>query len=120
MSLNKAISRLNLDTSHFTGQGWNKNNFVPARPIEDYLSNKYPAHSHRLRLRLIKEKILEPICVICKSQTWNGSPIPLELDHVNGKHEDNTLENLRLLCPNCHAQTSNYRGRAKSKSKSKA
>ena len=43
--------------------------------------------------------------------TWNGQTIPLELHHVNGNNKDNSLENLQLLCPNCHALTSNYRNR---------
>lgn len=48
-----------------------------------------------------------------KNATWNGMPIPLELDHINGINTDHRLENLQILCPNCHAQTSNYRGRNK-------
>jgi 5-methylcytosine-specific restriction endonuclease McrA len=48
---------------------------------------------------------------MCDRERWNGLPIPLELDHVNGMRSDNRLSNLRILCPNCHAQTPNYRGR---------
>ncbi len=48
---------------------------------------------------------------MCRRERWNGRPIPLELDHVSGVRDDNRLNNLRLLCPNCHAQTPTYRGR---------
>ena len=51
------------------------------------------------------------MCEICLLESWNQRPIPLELDHVNGRRDDNRLENLRVLCPNCHAQTDTYRGR---------
>ena len=44
---------------------------------------------------------------------WNGLPIPLELNHINGKNIDNRIENLEILCPNCHAQTEHYRGKSK-------
>lgn len=67
--------------------------------------------SHRLRLKLIREKVKEHKCEICNLSQWNGLPIPLELDHINGNKKDNRLENLRILCCNCHAQTSNWRGR---------
>ncbi len=45
------------------------------------------------------------------SRFMNGRPIPLELDHINGRRDDNRLDNLRILCPNCHAQTETYRGK---------
>lgn len=103
---------LQLNFSHFKGSRWNKGRtFEPKRPIEDYLTNRYPISSHRLRLRLIKEGLIEPKCSRCQLTEWLGRPIPLELDHVNGQHEDNQLTNLRLLCPNCHAGTETYRGR---------
>ncbi len=67
--------------------------------------------SHTLRLKLIKEKIKGHKCECCNLKQWNGKPIPLELDHINGNNKDNRLENLRILCCNCHAQTDNWRGR---------
>jgi 5-methylcytosine-specific restriction endonuclease McrA len=50
-------------------------------------------------------------CEMCLRDHWNGKPIPIELDHLNGRRDDNRLQNLRILCPNCHAQTPTYRGR---------
>lgn len=50
-------------------------------------------------------------CNECGIDTWHGKTIPLELDHINGKSQDNRIENLRLLCPNCHSLTDTWRGR---------
>lgn len=108
----KRIKLLNLDTSHFHGQLWNKGKTIgPKRPIEDYLSNKYSIQSFKLNKRLIREKIFEHQCSSCNLREWQGKPIPIELDHIDGNHSNNNLSNLRLLCPNCHAQTDNYRGK---------
>jgi 5-methylcytosine-specific restriction endonuclease McrA len=113
-TLKKAIKFFDVDISHFKKQGWNRGvRFGPKRPLSDYLSNKHSITSDSLRKRLISEGIFEATCSVCQLTMWCDQPIPLELDHVNGKHEDNSLDNLRLLCPNCHAQTPNYRGRKK-------
>ena len=64
-----------------------------------------------LRKRLIEEQLKPNRCERCLLGVWNGRPIPLELDHINGKRDDNRLTNLRILCPNCHAQTDTYRGK---------
>jgi 5-methylcytosine-specific restriction endonuclease McrA len=58
---------------------------------------------------LINEGIKEHKCELCGITEWNGKPAPIELDHINGKHTDNRIENLRILCPNCHAQTPTWR-----------
>ena len=114
--LRKAIKHFGLDTSHFLGQAANKGKtFTPKRPLEVYLSNEYPIQSNKLRIRLLKEKMFEHKCYSCCLTEWMNKPIPLELEHINGDNKDNSLNNLTLLCPNCHAQTSTYRGRNKSK-----
>ena len=110
-TIHNLIKNLNLDTTHFKGQGWNKGSSQPQKEIEIYLSNQYPIKSHKLRLRLIREKILTKECSSCHLNTWLNQPIPLELDHIDGNHSNNTLNNLRLICPNCHAQTPTYRGK---------
>jgi len=53
----------------------------------------------------------ENVCSVCKGSTWNNLPIPLETDHINGDYSNNSDDNLRLICPNCHSQTDTYKGK---------
>jgi hypothetical protein len=111
-TVKKKIHDLKLDTSHFTGKLWSKGRTLsPKRNINCYLSNEYPIQSHNLRLRLIREGFFDYKCYNCLNELWMGEPIPLELEHINGNHLDNRLENLTILCPNCHALTPTYRGK---------
>lgn len=111
---NRRIQKLNIDTSHFTGQAWNRGKIIgPKRPIEEYLKENSVVQSFRLKNRLLLEGLKEHKCECCGITEWNGKLAPLELDHINGNHHDNQLENLRILCPNCHAQTDTYRGKNK-------
>lgn len=112
--LKRAIIYFALDITHFTGKGSNKGrSFGPKRPLSDYLSNSHAIQSNKLKKRLLKEHVFEHKCNCCKGTTWLGQCIPLELHHLNGQSNDNTLENLTLICPNCHALTDNYRGKNK-------
>jgi Zn finger protein HypA/HybF involved in hydrogenase expression len=111
---NRRIKKLNIDISHFTGQAWNRGKVIgPKRPIEEYLIENSVVQSFKLKGRLIAEGLKEHKCECCGITEWNGKPAPIELDHINGNHHDNRLENLRILCPNCHAQTDTYRGKNK-------
>ena len=111
-TLHRAVERLKLDTSHMTGQACNRGKtFGHKRPLSDYLNNRFSIQSYKLKQRLLSEGMMSHQCVKCLRTRWNEHPIPLELDHINGNNADNRLGNLRLLCPNCHAQTPTYRGK---------
>lgn len=108
-TLKKVIRSNNIDISHF------KRNCVKShvvkRDIEDYLNNKYPITSFKLKNKLLKEGYKECRCEKCGNTEWYGKPIPLELHHINGDNTDNRIENLQILCPNCHSFTDTYGGR---------
>ena len=78
-------------------------------PLKDILAGKYPEYqTFKLKNRLIKEGIKENKCEICGITEWNNLPITLQAHHMDGDRTNNTLENLSLLCPNCHSQTDNF------------
>lgn len=77
-----------------------------------FIENSYYAR-HHIKQRCIDQKLIPYICVECGNLgNHNGKELSLQLDHMNGKAEDNRLENLRFLCPNCHSQTDTYAGKA--------
>lgn len=74
--------------------------------MSDILQGLHPQYaSSKLRIRLISEGYKEAKCECCGITEWNGLPAPLEVDHIDGNNSNHVLENLRILCPNCHAQT---------------
>jgi len=81
-------------------------------PLSEILVENSKTQSRDLKMRLLKEKILKNECFECGlPNKWNGKPITLQLDHINGICNDNRLENLRILCPNCHTQTETHSGK---------
>jgi hypothetical protein len=114
--LKNKIKKLGISTNHFSGQSWRKGSKAPVKDaysMEIVLTKNFYYNSNRLRKRLISEGYKLHMCEICNNSTWNNNPIPLELDHINGDNMDNRIENLRIVCPNCHAQTPTYRGKNK-------
>lgn len=80
-------------------------------PLASVLSVGKRRNPHHVKARLIDAGLKERRCESCGLESWLGEPLSLELHHVNGDGQDNRLENLQLLCPNCHRQTDTWGGR---------
>lgn len=93
-----------IDISHFTGQVWNAGNTSYDKLTSDFKGK-------RSTIKRALESIRGHKCECCGLSEWNGAPIALEVHHCNGNNQDNDVDNLLLLCPNCHAQTEFYRGK---------
>ncbi len=76
--------------------------------LDEILSNKRPYQSFKLKLRLFAEGLKENKCEICGISEWNGLKLNCQLDHIDGNKNNNNLENLRIICPNCHSQTETF------------
>jgi len=121
LTMAKAAAKLNLHFNTFkkyalkfgcyspnqSGKGIKKNIKKRILNLEEYSSRA------SIRKTIIKENLIEYKCSECNIQTWNNKSLSLHLDHINGMNNDNRLENLRFLCPNCHSQTEIYTGRNK-------
>lgn len=113
--IEKKIRELNIITCHWIGIGhlkgkshsWTKK--IPLASIlvenSEYSSNTY------LKKRLLDERILVYICYNCGINEWMGKRLSLQLEHKNGINTDNRIENLELLCPNCHSLTETFAGK---------
>lgn len=108
-SLKNAVKEYNLNTEHFLGKQWNKENY-------DYSAFSINSYKHRGKTMLAPlVKLRGRSCENCGLQEWMGHPINLEVHHIDGDRSNNSLENLKILCPNCHSFTNNYRKRSKFK-----
>lgn len=110
----RKAKKLGIYNPNQSGKGMPKDQTKRTIPLKEILDGKYPQYqTYKLKIRLIKEGILEDRCEICG---WNEKPegsefTPCELDHIDGNPENHRLENLRLLCPNHHSLTKTYRFR---------
>lgn len=106
--IKKICIKQNLDFNHFQSK------ILPDNSVSlTTLFESTKCSSSNLRKRLLKEGIFPHKCFSCNLTDWLTEPIPLELHHIDGCRSNNKLENLTLLCPNCHAKTDTYRGRNK-------
>ncbi len=99
----KTLQRLKVDTCHWTGQAWNKD-----KQLKDW--SQY-ARAAKIKPHLIRVRGHK--CECCNLSEWRDSPIGLEIHHVDGDRTNNELDNLQLLCGNCHHLTPNFRNRSR-------
>lgn len=113
--MRKYIQEANISIDHFVGQGWNvdaQNLIHDKIPLSEILMADSSYQSFKLKKRLFSEKLKEKKCEKCSwSEMALDGRIPLELHHINGDRRDNRLENLQILCPNCHSLEDSHRGR---------
>ena len=105
--------RLGVFKKNQSGKGIEKPRPESAKiSFSEILEGKHPHYqSNKIRLRLIREGYKKHECEVCNLSKWLGKPISLELDHIDGNRSNHLYANLRILCPNCHAQTDTYRGK---------
>ena len=120
-TLKKKIDEFQIDISHFTGQKWHESpnqqdNKISKEKysLEEVFIKNSPVTQKVLRGYVKRHNILEYKCSNCGCDgNWQGGIISLEIDHIDGDNSNNEIENLRYLCPNCHALTETYRGKNK-------
>lgn len=112
--IKKYITQFNINTAHFLGRSWSKElklSFKPKIPLLEILKENTHFQSYKLKKRLISVGLKHEYCELCGwAKMSQDGRIPLELDHINGNKTDNTIENLRILCPNCHSLQPTHRG----------
>lgn len=120
-TLKKKIEEFQIDISHFTGQKWHESpnqqdNKISREKysLEEIFVKDSPVTQKVLRGYIERHQVLEYKCSNCGCDgNWQGGTISLEIDHIDGDNSNNEIENLRYLCPNCHALTETYRGKNK-------
>lgn len=115
-TLKGIIRDLTLDVSHWKGQGQlrgKNHSWSKGFDLKDILiKNSTYSNTVNLKNKLFKANLLENKCSECgQLPEWNGKPLTLQIDHINGIRDDNTLSNLRILCSHCHSQNETYCGK---------
>lgn len=110
VSAKRIIGKRNINIPSYHHYGSGKSN--PKYKLNEILIENSPYTSRvRLKIRLVKEGLLEYKCKCGNTGTWQGKTLALQLEHKNGINNDNRLENLELLCPNCHSQSETFAGK---------
>ena len=113
------MTDLNLSSANFKGKNAYYETNKEREISPDKLFRINCKHTRTvLRRNIIRNNLLPYKCAICGISKWNNKTLSLELDHINGMNNDNRLENLRFLCPNCHSQTTTYGSRNQQRNES--
>lgn len=125
-SMSKACSQLNMHFNTFkrlalkyncykpnqSGKGLTKKDNGNKIELQDILDGKFPNYqTFKLKNKLIEAGLKQNVCEICGISEWNGKPINMELHHKDGNKHNHSLDNLQMLCPNCHSQTETFRAK---------
>jgi hypothetical protein len=117
--IKKYLHVYKINTGHFKGRAWNKGLRGIGKPVlslDQILRKGSNYQSYKLKLRLFAAGLKSKCCEECGwKKVSDDGRIPLELDHINGDSMDNRIENLRVLCPNCHSLKSTHRGKNRRK-----
>jgi len=113
-----SLEQFNINNEKFWKKFRTRLNCSNKRDIKDYFCEHSTVGRGSVKKYIIEHNLIEYKCSKCGiGSIWNNKPITLHLDHINGVNNDNRLENLRFLCPNCHSQTKTYSGRNNNYSK---
>jgi hypothetical protein len=107
-TIRRKINELQIDTSHFHENSYGKINNTPRKLSDILVENSTYVSTKNLKNKLINLHYFDDKCAECGLINWKGKKLSLHLDHINGVNNDHRIENLRLLCPNCHSLTPTY------------
>lgn len=118
------VENYGIDTKHFTGQLWSKGKTAleddrirsSGSSYDEVFCENSKASPSYVKNLLLKKEFVKYECAICgQGPEWNGKPLALQMDHINGMRNDHRLQNLRILCPHCHSQTDTFCAKNKKK-----
>lgn len=115
--LKNICNKNKISTEHFKGQSWGKGKKRSLKEVDLFIKERLvlrtsKSSTHHLKNNLYKYNLKDRICEVCGiSEVWQGKFLSLHIDHIDGNRLNDCLDNLRILCPNCHSQTHTYAGK---------